>query len=95
MRTEKSEAIDSLDILFGDGDDGDGDGDDGGYFDGSAVRVDGLQGRRLADCKMRKSGERVTRYLDNNQVIRDQVIRDQMIRKNMLSGNELCHEIFR
>ena len=30
---------------------------------------------------MRKSGERVTRYLDNNQVIRDQVIRDQMIRK--------------
>ena len=66
----------------GDGDDdGDGDGDDGGYFDGSAVRVDGLQGRRLADCKMRKSGERVTRYLDNNQVIRDQVIRDQMIRK--------------
>ena len=54
---------------------------DGGYFDGSAVRVDGLQGRRLADCKMRKSGERVTGYLDNNQVIRDQVIRDQMIRK--------------
>ena len=65
----------------GDGDGDDGDGDDGGYFDGSAVRVDGLQGRRLADCKMRKSGERVTRYLDNNQVIRDQVIRDQMIRK--------------